>query len=417
MRPPLSGSPGRNARSFDAARILLLLGIRQLFLREVLINMHQLSERKCRPGLSCKLCVSPVNSLNESNSYMAVLVALDAGCVQQPPGGVLIGVSSTLFTKNAVTITSPMTSPPQPSTPQKPLSKGAIIAISVVCGVAALMIIALAFIWTRRHVNAKRLKTLQSPLDPRFGAPNISAPYSNAYASPESPPLVKEAIATSGSPLMDNGNQQSPAYSPPLSGTSLPTHHAYLPPQYTPRSRTSLSPKYGSSPPSLRYLPSAPYPEHYVSPASSTSASVGRTPPPDSSPPPARSPPPVPPPPSVTSPPPVLSPYSIPSPSAGPQPSPAASTPSSSSTFSLNRILLRSSNSSGEPFLPRFSLSQRSFGRGHTGTRRDARRAFEISGPVNNAGTGPGFHAPPANNSQANNRRRSVDSTDSDPLW
>jgi hypothetical protein len=105
------------------------------------------------------------------------------------------------------------------------------------------------------------------------------------------------------------------------------------------------------------------------------------------------------------------------SPSAVSQPSPAASTPSTGSTFSFGRILQRSSNSSTEPFLHRFSLSQRSFGRGRTGTRQDARRAFQISSPVGNATTGPGFHAAPTNSVQPNSRRRSTESTESDPLW
>ncbi|KIN06201.1 hypothetical protein OIDMADRAFT_49692 [Oidiodendron maius Zn] len=370
--------------------------------------------------------------LRESNDqvYLAnFLVALQAGCAQRPPAGLLVGVNSTVFTKNAITITSPMTSPPQPATPHKPLSKGAIIAISVVCGVAGLMIIALAFIWTRRRINARRLKNLQSPLDARFGAPNISAPYSNAYASPESPPLVKQAIAMSGSPQMVNASrqaslrpgegrdEQSPTYSLPLSSASIPTHHAYLPPQYTPRSRSSPSPKYGSSPPSSQFLPSAPYPAHSLSPTNTPSTSGPRTPPSALSPPPAMSPPPIPSPPSVSSPQALLSLASASSPSAAPQPSPAASTPSSSSTFSLGRILHRSSNSSAEPFLPRFSLSQRSFGRGHTGTRRDPRSAFQISNPVIEGGTGLGLHAPPTSNNQANNRRRSTESIDSDALW
>ena len=81
------------------------------------------------------------------------------------------------------------------------------------------------------------------------------------------------------------------------------------------------------------------------------------------------------------------------------------------------RILQRSSNNSAEPFLPRFSLAQRSFGRGRTRTRQDPRSAFRISGPVATSSSGPGFHAPPANTARPNNRRLSIESTDSDPLW
>lgn len=355
---------------------------------------------------------------------MAVLVALHAGCTQQPGAGVLIGVNSTLFTKNEVVITSPMLGPPQPPTPHKSLSKGSVIAISVVCGVAALLIITFTFIWCRRRRHERRLRELQSPLDARFGAPNISAPHSNAYASPESPPIVKEAIHMSGSPHISSHSrqaslshghyrdQESPAYSPPPFGASIPTHHAYLPPQYTPRSRTSPSPKYGSSPTAVQHLPSVPYPDHTLSPTNSTSTWAGRSPPP------AVSPPPAPPTAPMASPPAMHSPSShLLSPSAVLQPSPAASTPSTGSTFSFGRKLQRSSNSSTEPFLNRFSLSQRSFGRGRTGTRQDARRTFQISSPVVNATTGPGFHAAPANNVQPNNRRRSTESTGSDPLW
>lgn len=346
--------------------------------------------------------------------HIAVLVALHAGCVQQPSPGVLIGVNSTLFTKYEVTITSPMLGPPQPSTPHKPLSKGSIIAVSVVCGTVGFIIIASILIWTRRRLHEKRLKDLQSPLDARFGAPNISAPHSNAYASPESPPIVKEAIPMSGSPQMashsrqaslkprESGEQRSLTYSPPTFGASIPTHHAYLPPQYTPRSRSSPSPKYGSSPPSVQHLPSAPYPERSLSSENSTPTWVARSP--------------ISSPPSVLSPN-LLSPASLLSPSAAPQPSPAASTPSTGSSFSLGRILQRSSNGSTEPFLTRFSLSQRSFGRGRTGTRQDPRSTFQISGPVATSSSGPGFNAAPTNTARPNNRRPSIESTDSDPLW
>ena len=187
----------------------------------------------------------------------------------------VVGLNSTLFTKDEVAITFPQDSEPRKR--HKSLSTGAIVGVAVGCGILLLILLAIIFICFRKRRNANRLKQLQSPLHERFGAENITAPNSGAFSSPQtSPPLKRESVQMTIAPQVRNfsysrqqpqasrewqGNSvgtspafsaSPPSYSPPISGTmrdSLPAHHAYIPPEYTPSSRHSTSPLFVPPPP------------------------------------------------------------------------------------------------------------------------------------------------------------------------
>ncbi|KAH7321654.1 hypothetical protein BKA65DRAFT_512689 [Rhexocercosporidium sp. MPI-PUGE-AT-0058] len=221
---------------------------------------------------TCRDCLK----LNSDASYLSnFLVALEAGCTQRPASGLVVGLNSTVFTKDEVTITFPQN--PGPNKKHKSLSTGAIIGTAVGCGILLLIVLAIIFICLRKRRNAYRLKQLQSPLHERFGAENITAPTSGAFSSPQtSPPLKRESVQMTISPQVRNfsySRHQSqmtrdwqghsagtspafssspPSYSPPISITaqdSLPAHHAYIPPEYTPSSRHSTSPLFVPPPP------------------------------------------------------------------------------------------------------------------------------------------------------------------------
>lgn len=220
---------------------------------------------------------------DETDPYI-VLVALDAGCIQQPTNQTLIGLNSTLFTDNQVGIIDPIVAAIAAAKgPHKILTRGAITGIVVGGVVAILIAAACAIVCIKKRRNAAYLRQLRSPMDPRFGAGNITAPQSGAYTAkspafggmykspPASTPLQTESVRMMSAPkvrnfsfnrdqsersseweeskieLTSSPNPRSPdppCYSPDGRRDAIPTHHAYIPPQYTPPSRNSVSPMY-----------------------------------------------------------------------------------------------------------------------------------------------------------------------------
>lgn len=213
------------------------------------------------------------------------MIALDAGCIQQPTNQTLIGLNSTLFTQNQVGIIDPIVAAIAAAKgPHKVLTRGAIAGIAVGGAVVLLIIVACAFVCIKKRRNAAYLRQLRSPMDPRFGAGNITAPQSGAYTSKspafggtyKSPPAFTpnqtESVRMMSAPKIRNfsfnraphderpaeweeskieltspANPRSPdppCYSPNGGRDPIPTHHAYIPPQYTPPSRNSVSPMY-----------------------------------------------------------------------------------------------------------------------------------------------------------------------------
>ena len=183
------------------------------------------------------------------------MVALQAGCTQRPPAGMLIGLDGTIFSKVPVNITYPGDDHEQK---RNGLSKGGIIGISVSAAVFVLMLSAALFVCYRKKIDGRRTKKLKSPLDPRFGAHNITSPNTGAYGNPytvpagkESPPFdvsslsVKERqvlglqqsvgpghISTQSNPhpkTWESTTLPSNSHLPPYSPPGMPTHQAYIP--------------------------------------------------------------------------------------------------------------------------------------------------------------------------------------------
>ncbi|KAF8865834.1 hypothetical protein BDZ45DRAFT_735774 [Acephala macrosclerotiorum] len=227
-------------------------------------------------GSNLRTCQSCLRENSDVFYLSNFLVALDAGCIQEPPNGTVVGLNSTLFTNTQVAIVAPTIS--QVPKSHKPLTIGAIIGIAVGGAVVVIILLAIGFICFKKRRNARRLKVLQSPLDERFGAPEISAPNKGAFSSPQiSPSDHEDSIHMNETPKVRNfsfsrpappqragewtgesprttstvfssgpsGYDVSPGSSPPNSGrSSIPAHHAYIPPEYTPPSRNSTSPLY-----------------------------------------------------------------------------------------------------------------------------------------------------------------------------
>ncbi|ODA84083.1 hypothetical protein RJ55_02601 [Drechmeria coniospora] len=78
---------------------------------------------------SCRQCLRAGGNRNYLSNF---LIALDAGCRQMPSGGLVIGLSSSVFANSTVEITQPTAPAPagqRPSSDGPPLSVGAIIGI------------------------------------------------------------------------------------------------------------------------------------------------------------------------------------------------------------------------------------------------------------------------------------------------
>jgi hypothetical protein len=213
------------------------------------------------------------------------MTALQAGCNQRPEAGTVIGIQGNVFSSTPVNITDPgsSTATAAKNTPHKGgLSQGAIIGLAIGLGVLLITTIAILFVCFRKRRNSKRMSKLQSPLDPRFGAKNITSPhkgdFGNPYASPpitvtelqHNPysakelavlghgPLDQKSPPTAHSPYSKEYDSQEPhalsmnppAYkSPTFSGaTIIPTHQAYIPnPQISPAASTTTTNTYQTS--------------------------------------------------------------------------------------------------------------------------------------------------------------------------
>lgn len=156
----------------------------------------------------------------------------------------MIGLQGSIFSTTPVNVTYPGDTGVQPK--HKGLNQSAIIGIVVGVVVTVLILAALGLICYRKRRDRKLLKGLRSPLDPRFGAPNITAPNDGSYATPSTSPgytikpyhnsllSSKEVDALS----VMQGQQSPPGYTdahshrintlPDYSPTQIPTHKAYI---------------------------------------------------------------------------------------------------------------------------------------------------------------------------------------------
>lgn len=234
--------------------------------------MYRLSQRQAEAELFGKLYAYPILellcSLCHNLTYITVLVALQAGCMQRSKGGMLIGLEGSVFSTESVLIKYPgySTYDSDKSTNSGSLSRNTIIGIAVGAGVAVLILMAILGFYLRKRILRHRMDRLRSPLDPRFGAKNITSPNNGAYGNPYASPSinVKESyIGSAGTakelavidPLLVHTSHRaetkptkheqlyldtdSSASSPPYPGTVMPTHQAYYADPYASISPTT----------------------------------------------------------------------------------------------------------------------------------------------------------------------------------
>ncbi|KAH8683111.1 hypothetical protein BGZ60DRAFT_212411 [Tricladium varicosporioides] len=195
----------------------------------------------------CKECLSQV----DDEKYLAnFLAALDAGCSQQPPPGTLIGMKGSIFSTTPVNATFPGDNALISTPTKKSMSQGTIIGIVVSIVFILLLIFSVTFLCLRKSRERRRQKELASPLDPRYGAPNITSPNDGAYGNPYTGLPVKSPDLNQATPneqtrfnqptLMfpldhkreqewKDSESQNSSIPPSYTSPKLPTHQAYIP--------------------------------------------------------------------------------------------------------------------------------------------------------------------------------------------
>ena len=152
----------------------------------MLITMHSLAPRS-RPvsAASKKITIRctlgtvgyarpPLAPISIQLTCTVVLIALQAGCVERPIVGTLVGIQGSVFSTTIVTITYPGYNQMTSGVNKKSLSQNGIIGIAVGITVAAIIAIAILFVRYRKRHDMNRMRRLTSPLDTRFGAKNIT---------------------------------------------------------------------------------------------------------------------------------------------------------------------------------------------------------------------------------------------------
>ncbi|WZH45024.1 hypothetical protein QYS62_006065 [Fusarium acuminatum] len=102
---------------------------------------------------SYKECIGCLRSTSNQKYLANFLVALKAGCMQEPEKGDVIGLSGTIFTASRINITDPSTNetlPGDDGAPVGSMTTGTIVGIAVGCGLGVAGMAWLLFMYCRR---------------------------------------------------------------------------------------------------------------------------------------------------------------------------------------------------------------------------------------------------------------------------
>ncbi|KAM0203316.1 hypothetical protein ACHAQI_010480 [Fusarium lateritium] len=104
-------------------------------------------------GASYKECIGCLRTTSNQKFLANFLIALKAGCMQEPEKGDIIGLSGTIFTSSLINITDPNTNETLPGdggAPVGSMTTGTIVGIAVGCGLGLVALAWLLFMYCRR---------------------------------------------------------------------------------------------------------------------------------------------------------------------------------------------------------------------------------------------------------------------------
>ncbi|KAJ4010318.1 hypothetical protein NW752_004992 [Fusarium irregulare] len=205
---------------------------------------------------SYKECLGCLQSTSNQKYLANFLVALKAGCIQEPEKGDIIGLSGTIFSTSLINITDPNTNktlPGDDGAPVGSMTTGTIVGIAVGCGLAFAGAVWLLFIYCRRSRKRQGagIKIESPPPDAPMNDRSMYGIQKSSYFTdhPGRPPSTMSNAARFGAHSrnasnveyfdgLDNGRGSSETpvtyhYAPHAKSNApngaLPTHPAYIP--------------------------------------------------------------------------------------------------------------------------------------------------------------------------------------------
>ncbi|KAM0223519.1 hypothetical protein ACHAQD_003158 [Fusarium lateritium] len=220
---------------------------------------------------SYKECIGCLQSTSDQQYLANFLVALRAGCMQEPKKGDIIGLSGTIFTSSLINITDPNTNKTLPGdggAPVGSMTTGTIVGIAVGCGLglAGLGWLLLMYCRRSRQRRGAGIKIESPPPDTPMNHRSTygiqkSSYFQDAPHGRRPPPIHDPARGHMRSmsnaqyydsaerDMMDSHPQVSYHYAPHSRSNgpnaALPTHPAYIPRVVSklPEPRTSSNPR------------------------------------------------------------------------------------------------------------------------------------------------------------------------------
>ncbi|KAF4452898.1 hypothetical protein F53441_4324 [Fusarium austroafricanum] len=205
---------------------------------------------------SYKECIGCLQSTSNQQYLANFLVALRAGCIQEPKAGDKLGLSGTIFTSSLINITDPNTNETMPGDDGAPvgsMTTGTIVGIAVGCGLAFAGAVCLLFIYCRRSrkrhgagikiespppdapMNDRSMYGIQKssyftdyparPLSTMSNAARLGG-HSRNLSNAEYYDTLENGLGNSETPITYHYAPHSKSNAP---NSALPTHPAYIP--------------------------------------------------------------------------------------------------------------------------------------------------------------------------------------------
>ncbi|KAF5630690.1 exo-alpha-sialidase neuraminidase [Fusarium tjaetaba] len=131
-------------------------------------------------------CIGCLQSTSNQKYLANFLVALKAGCIQEPKKGDILGLSGTIFTHTLINITDPNTNqtlPGDDGAPVGSMTTGTIVGIAVGCGLGIAGMVWLIFMYCRRSRQRRGagVKIESPPPDAPMNDPSMYGIHKSSY--------------------------------------------------------------------------------------------------------------------------------------------------------------------------------------------------------------------------------------------
>ncbi|KAJ9143726.1 LPXTG-domain-containing protein [Pleurostoma richardsiae] len=183
-------------------------------------------------------CLACVSASGDTNYITNALVALEAGCLQRPAVGSILGLNDTVFSHNIIEIVDPTAVSPSTGNSSKPHVSAAVIA-GIVVGVLLLIAIIAAVLYIR-YRKRKNRKLRANPLWVHRPKSSLSFRCQKVL-SPTSPKFFQDAEGMSNDMAQATSRERNYIESKPRN-SAVDTKHVSLAIQSIPSSTQEKAP-------------------------------------------------------------------------------------------------------------------------------------------------------------------------------